>query len=576
MLNLKNVKFTIFFTLISILIGCNGSNDGSVSAKINNPISIPHITLNPQDSDSDMDYIPNSVEKAQGSDLLNPDENDNGIKDGLEGDEFFSYQWYIYSDSAKMICNTADVDTVKGNDLNIIPLYHYTLGDNHGTQIVQVVDGGVDKHPDIELDINSSINSMATALDPTPTEGFSDNPVQIFYRGHGTAVAGIIGAKGFNDISIRGVAPTVKIAGSNWLESEDISKLDKVWCSDANIAVSNNSWGTKYIDDFSYETIIEKASKELRGGKGRIFVFAGGNEREDFSNANLSYLINNPYVIAVSAINSENKYTSYSTPGSNILVSAYGGEHYYTAPTVFTTFTPGKSMTQDELLDAKGPITVDEDANRSYTYAMNGSSAAAPMVSGALALVLDMCPSLSWRDIRWLIALSATKIDKNSSEWISNSASLSHNNNYGFGRINSLGMVEICKSPEYKLLPKQTITSIEGRYDTVIPDNNTTIEKVLRIDKDMQIDWVGLTVAIDHSSAGDIVIDLISASGTISHIISTNFINFNAYKDGFRFSTVSLMSERSRGIWHIRIRDALPEDQGVLKSLKLEIRGYDL
>ncbi len=579
MLNLKSIKFTIFFILLLILFGC-ANEPISTNNPPNSPafidLKVPHITLNPSDSDADNDFIPDAIERLQKKDPLNPDENENGIVDGLEGDKFFSYQWYIYSSSAKVICNTANIKTIKGNDLNITSLYHYTLGNNSGTQTIQVVDGGVDRHPDIDLDIDSSINSINHTNDPTPTEGFSNNPIQIFYRGHGTAVAGIIGAKGFNGIGIRGIAPTVKIAGSNWLESEDISLLDEVWSSDNNISISNNSWGTKFIDDFSYETIMQKASK-LRDGKGRIFVFAGGNEREDFSNANLSYLINNPYVIAVSAINHKDKYASYSTAGSNILVSAYGGEHYYTAPTILTTFTPHKSMLESELIDKKGPITIDEDTNRSYTYAMNGSSAAAPMVSGALALVLDMCPDLSWRDIRWLIALTSTKIDKEDKNWIKNRASLSHNNSYGFGKINPLAMVEICLSPDYKYLPKQSIISLEDiKYSTTIPDNNQTIEKRVTIERDIQIDWVGLSVTIDHKFAGDIEIDLVSPSGTISHIISTNFLNFNAYQNGFRFATVSLMGERSKGIWRVQIRDALKDDIGILENIKLEIRGYEL
>ena len=572
MLNIKIIKITTFFALLSILLAC------SADIKANNKSNTIYQTLNPSDSDSDGDFIPDRVEILYGRNPFDSDENSNGIKDGLEGDPFFSYQWYIYSDSAKVICNTANIETIKGNDLNITSLYHYTLGNNHGTQTIQVVDGGVDRHPDIDLDMDSSINSINNTNDPTPTEGFSSNPTQIFYRGHGTAVAGIIGAKGFNNIGIRGIAPTVKIAGSNWLESRDISKLDAVWCSDKNISISNNSWGTNFINDFSYETLMEKASNELRYGKGRIFVFAGGNDREHFSNANLSYLINNPYAITVSAINHKNTYASYSTAGSNILVSAYGGEYYYTSPTILTTFTPHQALIESELIDKKSktPITIDDDINRNYTYTMNGSSAAAPMVSGALALVLDMCPALSWRDIRWLIAQSSTQIDRDNSEWITNSASLSHNNNYGFGRINPLGMVQRCLSPDYKYLPKQTSIEVARDYNSIIPDNNQTVEEIFFIDRDIQVDWIGLTMTIDHKFAGDIVIDLVSPSGTVSHIMDTNFLYFNAYQDGFRFSTVSLMGERSKGLWKVRIRDALEDDRGILSRIKLEIRGYDL
>lgn len=573
MLNLKILKFTFLFSFLLLLSACHKKSQNNYD-----PLVLPSITLVPNQYDNDEDYLPNTIEKQQKSNLFDDDENNNGIKDGLEGDTFFAYQWYIYNPQSQNICNTANISTIEGIDLGILPMYHYTLGDTNHTQTIQVVDGGVDLgHEDLVIDLNRSINSMGIGSDPTPTEGFSSIPAQVFFRGHGTAVAGIIAGIGFNNLGIRGIIPTAKIAGSNWLESEDLEKLEEVWLNGTGaeeITISNNSWGTKILDDKTYEIIMEEASKTLRGGKGRIFVFAGGNERKEFSNANLSYLLNNPYAIAVSALNHENHYASYSTGGSNILVSAYGGEHYYTAPTIMTTFTPNHAMSQEELNSQKGPITLDEDTNKDYTYAMNGSSASAPMVSGAIALVLDLCPSLTWRDIRWLIAYTAIKIDPHDKEWIENARGFYHNNNYGFGKINPLGMSEICLSPEYTLLPKQEhITKIHTMEETIL-DNNTTLSKTLSIDKNLQIEWLGLTLEIDHDYAGDIEIALISPRGTISHIMQNNFLTFNAYKEGFRFATVSLMAEMSKGEWRIEIRDSLEDDVGTLKSIKLEIKGH--
>jgi len=532
------------------------------------------------DSDSDGDFIPDNIEVEKGSDPLNSDENNNSILDGLEGDPFFMYQWYIYNDKNQSICTTTDIETVAGIDLSILPLYHRTLGDTFSSQIVQVVDSGVDAlHEDLNISFIHSSNSIDGSNDPSPTEGISSNPVQIFYRGHGTAVAGIIGAIGFNGVGIRGVAPKVQIAGSNWLESQKIETLEPVWYSGNNandISVSNNSWGAKYLDEKSYETIMKIASEELRDGRGRVFVFAAGNEREDHSNANLSYLINNPYVIAVSALNHEGKFASYSTPGSNILISAFGGEHYYTAPTIMSTFSSGLSMSEGELNGQKGPITIDEDRNRSYTFAMNGSSAAAPMVSGALALVLDMCPQLTWRDIHWLIAKHGIHIDFKQNEWVKNSAGLWHNNNYGFGKMDANAMVEECLSSSYHPLSNELWIEKSVEIDNrIIPDTNRSIEEVIAIDSNHIVEWVGITVKIDHPYAGDIDMELISPAGTVSHIIEPNFLKSNAYKMGFRFSTVALMGEESKGNWILKIRDALEDDEGVLSAIKLEIQGHE-
>ena len=596
MLSLRNQKyvltFNIFFLVSVCLSGCHLQSNGNTEPIVDwdtwKVQDLDHDTLSNgqelflgldfRNSDSDNDFIPDNIEIRVGSNPLDGDENMNGILDGLEGDAFFAYQWYIYNDKNQSICTTTDVKTIAGIDLDILPLYHRTFGDTFSPVVVQVVDGGVDAiHEDLDISLEHSSNSITGMNDPSPTEGISSNPVQIFYRGHGTMVAGIIGAKGFNDIGIRGVAPKVKIAGSNWLESQEIEKLEPVWYNGnkANeIAISNNSWGSKYLDEKSYEGIMKAASEELRDGKGRIFVFASGNEREEYSNANLSYLINNPYAITVAALNHENKYASYSTPGSNVLVSAYGGEHYYTAPTIMTTFSTGLSMSESSLIGKKGPITIEEDSSYNYTYAMNGTSAAAPMVSGALALVLDKCPSLTWRDVRWLIAKHAKRIDVSQNEWVQNSAGLWHNNNYGFGRIDANAMVEECLSSSYKHLGKEKIIeksiSIDNR---IIPDTNISIVENMIIKQNIKIEWIGLTVKINHPYAGDIDIELVSPTGTVAHIIEPNFLKYNAYINGFRFSTVALMGEMSAGQWQVRIRDALDDDEGTLQEIDLEIRG---
>ena len=535
-------------------------------------------TLLPDDSDSDQDLIPDLAEYTRGTDPNNPDENHNNIPDGMEGDPFFSLQWYLHNDRNQSICTTSNTQTIAGKDLHLLPLYHYTLGATHYPMVIQVVDGGVEQHEDLSISTAHSINSVDGTRDPTPTEGLSEDPVQLFYRGHGTAVAGIIAATAFNDTGIRGVAPQAMIAGSNWLEEGSIEALTEVWVKDTlaeEIAISNNSWGKKFLDDKSYEHLMEEASRHGRDGKGRLFVFAAGNDREEYGNANLSYLINNPYAIAVAALNHQDTFSSYSSPGSNILVSAYGGEHYYTAPTIMSTFSPGLAMSKTELAGRKGPITVAEDISRDYTYAMNGTSAAAPMVSGALALVLDLCPELGWRDVRWLIAKHATPIDRNNSTWIQNASGLWHSNDYGFGKINPIGMAADCLDPAYhNLPPSKTLTVSRGDLHLAIPDTNQSIQQTLVVAEDIMIEWVALTAVIDHPYTGDLEISLVSPAGTVSQLIAPNFIKANAFKEGFRFATVSLLGESAKGSWQVIITDRLKDDNGTLYRLSLDIRGH--
>lgn len=531
-------------------------------------------------SDSDNDFLPDGVEIQNGTDPNNADENFNNILDGLEGDPFFHYQWYIKSLGDEIV-NTAGVSTVVGNDLNIMDVYHKVLGSSHGTSsIIQVVDTGVElMHEDLDIDLDNSFNAVTHQHDPTPTSSVSkSDPQSPISIGHGTAVAGIIGAKTNNDVGIRGIVPRVKIAGSNWLEDQTLGELDRLWYSefnDPNIVVSNNSWGTFYSKDDGFERILALGSEQLRDGKGRIYVFAAGNFREDHGNANLSYLSNNRYAITVAALNAQDTYAAYSSPGSNILVSAYGGERYYQGPTIFSTSLSGKSYYENELNGAKGTITVDEDSNRDYTYAMNGTSSATPMVSGSIALVLDACPSLTWRDVKWLIAFSASQIDTSNSSWVKNGAGLYFSVDYGFGKINPLKMIEKCRSGSFEHLSSMQQTSATiNNLSMLIPDNNTTIINKITLTEDLQIEWIGLTIDTDHPFSGDLEVNLISPIGTKINIVMPNDVRFDGYNGGFRFGSVGFMGEYSKGEWSVEIIDRLTGDKGILKAISLEVVGH--
>ncbi len=528
-------------------------------------------------ADSDDDYIGDASELHNGSDPLDGDENSNGIKDGLEDDPLLFLQWHLHSEGT-VVDNTNNVATVVGNDLNIFSV-NARVPTQDSKPKIQVIDTGVEAaHEDLEVDLNLSSNAVNGTNDPTAVDEPSlfdkTDPLVV---GHGTAVAGIVAAKTQNGLGVRGVVPGAVVVGSNWLENGQINKLENLWYySDAAKAcsISNNSWGAYFINDESFEQIMELAVTNLRDKKGRIFVLAAGNERKEYGNANLSYIVNNPYVFAVGALNYKNKYASYSNPGANLLVCAYGGERYYESPTIATTLLTGKSYYASELYSNKGALTDDADTSKSYTVAMNGTSAATPMVSGVLALTLEACPDLSWRDLKYLVAKTAIKVDANDSSWQQNAAGIWHSNNYGFGLINASEMISQCQSGYFQ--PLGTYKTVQSAYiepNIKIPDNNTSVYATLQMEEDITIEWVGLKVKTNHTFCGDLNIDLISPSGTKSQIITSNDIKFEAYKNGFRFSSLSFLDESSAGVWKVIVRDAHKLDNGILQGLQLIVKG---
>ncbi len=522
----------------------------------------------------------------------------------LPKDEFSKYQWHLLDQGA--VVNTKNIATVGGHDLGVEGLYKRgILGKSARVRVVD--DGYYAEHEDLKarLDMSNSYNSNTKQNDPTPGKKTDT---------HGTQVAGLIGADGSNGKGLRGVAPYVtmeafkiKTLESGGLELSE-ADLRKAWLGGSDsVSIVNNSWGATAIErNPEDERILEEGSK-MRGGLGRIYLIAAGNSgfnqgEENFvsDDAGTSYTRGSQYAIVVGSARNENIVTQYSSQGANVLVSSYGGGvKYATAALMATTAVPGTSKT-----------TWKEDTQKQYTFGFNGTSAATPVASGALALVLDKCPTLSYRDVKWLIAHTAKKIDPNYDGlsipapnvppyqtapkldmangygYIVNGAGLSHSNYYGYGLINPSGMIDICSSPSFQSLPPkktnkfvQETTSLTdlggGDLKEIILADKKAVDASKKINK---VEWVGLTVYASFKELKKISIVLISPSGTVSRILThsvTAPTELGEFEIGYRLSSVAFVDEDPYGEWKVLIHSDDESEDGRVTKLELEIVGHE-
>ena len=148
---------------------------------------------------------------------------------------------------------------------------------------------------------------------------------------------------------------------------------------------------------------------------GSIYVFAAGNngngDRGGFAPATNSYdnvnyieLVNSRFTIAVAALDHRGIGTPYSNPGASLLVSAFGGNGEF----------PMQGLTSADVQGNRGYSGGD------YTSSFDGTSAAAPQVSGVIALMLQANPNLSWRDVQYILVNTARKNDGGDPGWITN------------------------------------------------------------------------------------------------------------------------------------------------------------
>ena len=212
--------------------------------------------------------------------------------------------------------------------------------------------------------------------------------------------------------------------------------------------------------DMSSSTAASSCGSALRSGLGAIYVKSAGN---NFSadggqvcdsleltcwNVNMESEETYPYQIIVGALNAQGKKSSYSTAGSAIWISAPGGEYgwdheYFDSELdpygyAYNPSNPDSTLWQSALITIDqvgcsrgyttdrydfnlagvppiGYTSFHEDAslnsNCEYTSTFNGTSSAAPVTSGVVALMLDANSSLSWRDVKHILASSARQVD---------------------------------------------------------------------------------------------------------------------------------------------------------------------
>jgi kexin len=471
-------------------------------------------------------------------------------KKSIPNDTFFKLQWHLY--------NTGQGGGIPGEDINVINVWDYYKGSDK--QIIAIVDDGIETgHEDLSENILSNYQWDWVDNDNNPNPVKSDD-------NHGTAIAGIIAAQGFNGIGVSGVAPGSKLVGYRLLgATTDVNIALAMIKNKDIISISNNSWGPfDPTFDFPYislskpspliESSIEEGVNTGRGGKGIIYVFAAGNGGELNDNSNYNGYANLRHTIAVASTTNFGKKSAYSERGSNIFINA---------PSNFGTM----SITTTDRTGSAGYST------SNYTFNFGGTSASTAIVSGVIALILDTNPNLTWRDVQHIILNTATKNDPIDPEWETNNADYNINYKYGFGRINAFSAVELAKN--WIPVPEEVIIEIDDTPNIPIPDNDFNgVSSTITIPYNLRIEYVDVFfTSADHLFWGDLEITLKSPSGTESILAEKNSnVIFNLYNN-WRFGSIRHFGESSLGPWTLTVKDLASFDVGTFQNWRLKIYG---
>ncbi len=264
---------------------------------------------------------------------------------------------------------------------------------------VAVVDSGIFKTKDTDKRLRANANFNAAYHDAADRFG------------HGTFVAGIIAGNGSQSGNkYIGVAPRADVLNVRVSDDQGMSTESDVvnalqWVLDNkgkyNIRVVNLSLNSSVAQ--SYHTSPLDAACEILWINGIVVVVAAGNN----GTATLYPPANDPFVITVGT--TDDKGTLSTADDVVATFSAYGTtESGFAKPDLVA---PGKAIIGLLPENDKLNMSATRSANRiDKTYfKMSGTSVSAPMVSGAVALLLQDEPNLTPDQVKYRLTATANK-----------------------------------------------------------------------------------------------------------------------------------------------------------------------
>jgi serine protease AprX len=299
---------------------------------------------------------------------------------------------------------------------------------------VAIIDSGI-LLPQNDLMNTSTKNNSRVLYSQSFVPGANSTSDQY---GHGTHVAGIVAGNGANSTgpafftTFRGIAPNANLINLRVLDANgagtDSAVINAINAAiqlknTYNIRVINLSLGRPVFESYLLDPLCQAVEQAWKAGI--VVVVAAGNEGRNNSLGTSGYATitapgNDPLVITVGAMKNMGTVTraddliaSYSSKGPTLIDHVVKPDIVAPGNRIVSllaakSLVAGKSTSTNAVLYSYYENTKAQSNSADY-YRLSGTSMAAPMVSGTVALMLNQTPTLSPDTIKARLMLSATK-----------------------------------------------------------------------------------------------------------------------------------------------------------------------
>lgn len=459
---------------------------------------------------------------------------------GSFSDPMFRLQWFLNGGGRN------------GADMNVKPAWR--RGYTGKGVVVSILDDGIQhNHPDLaqNYDPFASTDINDSDQDPMPQDN-GDNK-------HGTRCAGEVAAVANNGICGVGIAYNASIGGVRMLDGvvNDAVEARALSLNPNHIDIYSASWGPeddgRTVDGpgpLAKRAFLNGVTRG-RKGKGSIFVWASGNGGRHVDDCNCDGYTNSIFTLSISSASQGGFKPWYLEQCSSTLT------------TTFSSGTPGHDASI---------ATVDQDArlrpDKICTDQHTGTSASAPIAAAVCALALEANPSLTWRDMQYLVVMTSQPgpLIKESG-WLTNGRGRQYNHKFGYGLMDTGAMVELAE--KWRNVPLQHICqSAVMKTDMQIPDGIGDRARVSMtsdgcagtINAVNHLEHVQCKVSLTYIPRGNLMMVLTSPSGSRSTLLFPRPRDtLGSRFDQWPFLSVHFWGESAAGTWTLEVLNMGPE-----------------